>query len=93
MRKNVYKSELNIVSSPNFQISAAIVEATNDCTDSGQGPLCFTRPGSDFKEEWGECITGELTPEEEILSDRIVRAWTNYAIYGCVSYHAISIRF
>ena len=54
----------------------------NECTDAGQGPLCFTLPGSDFKEEWGECISGELTPEEEILSDRIVRAWTNYAIYG-----------
>ena len=64
------------------QISDAIVEAMNECTDAGQVPLCFTLPGSDFKEEWGECISGELTPEEEILSDRIVRAWTNYAIYG-----------
>ena len=59
-----------------------MVEAINECTDNGQGPLCITRPGSDFKEEWGECISGELTPEEEILSDRMVRAWTNYAIYG-----------
>ena len=56
----------------------------NECTDAGQGPLCFTLPGSDFKEEWGECISGELTPEEEILSDRIVRAWTNFAVYGLV---------
>ena len=65
-----------------MKLLAAFVGAINDCIESGQGPLCFTRPGNGFLDEWGECIYGKLTPEEEILSDRIVRAWTNYAIYG-----------
>ena len=62
--------------------SAATIEAVNDCINSGLDALCFAEPDSAFKAEWRDCIFGELTPEEEILSDRIVRAWTNFAIYG-----------
>ena len=65
-------------------ISAAMIGAINECfnTDDPNGRLCFAYPDSKFKQEWGDCIFGELTPEEEILSDRIVRAWTNFAING-----------
>ena len=67
-------------------ISAAMIGAINECfnTDDPNGRLCFAYPDSKFKQEWGDCIFGELTPEEEILSDRIVRAWTNFAIHGFV---------
>lgn len=65
-----------------------MIGAVNECFNTGHpsGRLCFAEPDSDFKREWRDCIFGELTPEEEVLSDRIVRAWTNFAINGYVSY-------
>ncbi len=41
---------------------------------------CISDPDSDFMLEWKQCFTGELTDEEQVWSDRIVRAWTNFAI-------------
>ena len=43
---------------------------------------CVTLPNSEFKKEYGECLNGALTPEEEIYSDRMVKAWTNFARTG-----------
>ena len=45
---------------------------------------CITEPGSKFKEDYGECLTGALTPDEEVYSDRMVKAWTNFAKDGSV---------
>ena len=42
----------------------------------------LTDPEGDFKREFGECITGNLTPEETVWSDRLVRTWTNFARTG-----------
>ena len=43
---------------------------------------CLVDPDGAFKREYGECLFGELTPEEELTSDRMVRAWTNFAYHG-----------
>ena len=79
-----------------ISISAAVIGAINDCFNAGEdeplGRLCFAAPDSKFKQEWGDCLFGELTPEEEILSDRIVRAWTNFAINGYVSHILNKVR-
>ena len=55
-------------------LEVGIVEATN----------CVTDPQGKFKQDYGECIFGSLTEAEAITSDAIVRAWTNFAIYGYV---------
>ena len=62
--------------------TAAMIAALQECQDSGQDALCFAYEDSTFKEEWNDCIWGEMKPEEQILSDRIVKAWTNFATYG-----------
>lgn len=43
---------------------------------------CLLDPEGDFKREWNECIKGELTAEEQVWSNRLVKAWTNFAKYG-----------
>jgi hypothetical protein len=45
-------------------------------------PLCFVDDGSEWKKEWGECIFGSLNEEEELWSHYMVKAWTNFAVYG-----------
>ena len=62
--------------------TAAMIGALQDCQDSGQDALCFAYENSTFKAEWNDCIWGEMKPDEQILSDRIVKAWTNFATYG-----------
>ena len=42
----------------------------------------LTDPEGSFKKEWGQCITGTLTEEELVWSDRLVRTWTNFARTG-----------
>ena len=49
------------------------------CLADPEGPL---RPGGPFMMENDQCVRGSLTHQEQIWSDRIVRAWTNFAIYG-----------
>ena len=49
------------------------------CMSNPKGPL---RPDGPFMMENAQCIRGTLTHQEQIWSDRIVRAWTNFAIYG-----------
>ena len=61
---------------------AAMIGAFQECQDSGQDALCFAYENSTFKAEWNDCIWGEMKPDEQILSDRIVKAWTNFATYG-----------
>ena len=43
---------------------------------------CVTDPNGEFKTNHGECIFGTLTEEEALTSDAMVKAWTNFAIYG-----------
>ena len=43
---------------------------------------CIAQPDNAFMLQYGECLTGELTEEEKVWSDKMVRAWTNFAIYG-----------
>ena len=45
---------------------------------------CIADPDSAFMAEWGECVTGELNEQEQVWSDEVVRAWTNFAAYGSV---------
>ena len=59
-----------------------MIGALQECQDSGQDALCFAYGNSTFKAEWNDCIWGEMKPDEQILSDRIVKAWTNFATYG-----------
>ena len=66
-----------------FFSAAAMLSAFQDCS-----PLdvlaggCITDPDSAFKAEWGDCLFGTLNHEEQIWSDRIVKAWTNFATFG-----------
>ena len=55
-------------------LEVGILEATN----------CVTDPQGKFKQDYGECIFGSLTEAEAKTSDAMVRAWTNFAIYGYV---------
>ena len=43
---------------------------------------CITEEDSMFKKMYGECLWGRLTDDELIYSDRMVKAWTNFALYG-----------
>ena len=45
-------------------------------------PECYANPNSNIMKNYAECLNGSLTEEEEIWSDRIVKAWTNFAIHG-----------
>ena len=72
--KKVIASSMSIIFTDALNSSLALCPITD--------PLCVIHEGSDFKKEWGECITGELTQEEQVWSDRIVKAWTNFAIHG-----------
>lgn len=47
-----------------------------------QATQCITEPNSPFKQNYGECIFGTLTDSESKTSDAMVKAWTNFAIYG-----------
>ncbi len=49
------------------------------CMAQPDGPM---RPDGRFMRENGECVLGYLTEQEQVWSDRIVRAWTNFAIHG-----------
>jgi len=53
-------------------LEVGIVGATN----------CVTDPQGKFKQDYGECIFGTLSEAEAKTSDAMVRAWTNFAIYG-----------
>jgi len=35
-----------------------------------------------FLKDHSECLFGYLTKEEEVLADKMVTAWTNFAIHG-----------
>lgn len=43
---------------------------------------CITDPQGAFKQKYGECIFGTLTEAESRTSEAMVKAWTNFAIYG-----------
>lgn len=43
---------------------------------------CIADPKSDFMQETGDCLNGELTLDEQIWSHRIVQVWTNFAKDG-----------
>ena len=43
---------------------------------------CVTDPDGDFKKNFGDCLFGDLTEAEAQVSDAMVKAWTNFAIYG-----------
>ena len=63
-------------------LEVGIVGATN----------CVTDPQGKFKQDYGECIFGTLSEAEAKTSDAMVRAWTNFAIYGyvlCKFYQAL----
>ena len=59
------------------QNSAALIDGIEGCPQVN--PLCFIE---EFKAEWDDCILGELTPEEEVWSQYMIEAWTNFAIHG-----------
>ncbi len=61
---------------------AAMLNAYNNTDCPTLDPLCFLDEGSDFKNEWRDCLLGELTAEEQVWSDRMTRAWVNFAIHG-----------
>ncbi len=43
---------------------------------------CISDSSNVFMTEYADCLTGELNDVEQVWSDRIVRAWTNFAIHG-----------
>ena len=47
-----------------------------------QAVKCVTDPEGEFKSNYGECIFGTLNEQEARTSDAMVKAWTNFAIYG-----------
>ena len=61
-----------------------MIGALQECIEDGgiANALCFAVEDSAFKQEWNDCIWGEMKPDEQVLSDRIVKAWTNFATYG-----------
>ena len=61
-------------------LEVGIVGATN----------CVTDPQGKFKQDYGECIFGTLSEAEAKTSDAMVRAWTNFAIYGYVVMQILS---
>ena len=42
----------------------------------------MTDHNGEFKAEWGDCIDGHLLPDEQQVSDKFVKAFTNFVIYG-----------
>ncbi len=63
-------------------LSAAYVRCS--LTNPGDAIACVTDPEGNFKQEWAECIDGRLLPDEQVVSDAMVKAWSNFAIYGWV---------
>lgn len=61
-----------------------LVDAALDCRDQDQGLMCFAESNSTYKAEWRDCLFGELTEEEQVWSNNIVKAWTNFAEHGLV---------
>ncbi len=59
--------------------AAKLVETMVDC---GFDVDCVADPTNDLMVEYRECFTAELNPEEQVWSDRILRAWTNFVIHG-----------
>ena len=59
-----------------------IVTFLQDLPVCMQNPECYGRPESNIMTKYADCLDGSLTDEEVIWSDRIVKAWTNFAIYG-----------
>ncbi len=50
--------------------------------DCGFDVDCVADPTNDLMVEYRECFTAELNQEEQVWSDRILRAWTNFVIHG-----------
>ena len=48
----------------------------------GEATNCVNDPQGKFKAEHGECLFGTLTEAETQVSEAMVKAWTNFAIYG-----------
>ncbi len=61
--------------------AAALAQALIDCE---RDINCVLEPEGDFMPEWGQCLLGELTPEEQVWSDKLVKAWTNFIVHGYV---------
>eukprot|EP00095_Tigriopus_kingsejongensis_P005622 maker-scaffold335_size202896-snap-gene-1.19 protein:Tk05622 transcript:maker-scaffold335_size202896-snap-gene-1.19-mRNA-1 annotation:"hypothetical protein DAPPUDRAFT_240263" len=66
------------------EVLNAMAARVEECDLSNIGACIddITNPNGPFKAEWGECITGRLTAEEEVWSNRIVRMWTDFARTG-----------
>ena len=45
-------------------------------------PKCVKDAKSNFRKEWDECFSGQLTKKEKKWSDRITRVWANFIISG-----------
>ena len=59
--------------------------AWEDCVDQVGligAEACVTDPVGTFKTEWSECIDGRLTQEEQVLSEQICSAFTNFTVFG-----------
>ena len=57
-------------------------EALGGCNIILFDTSCITDPDSAFRKEWDECIYSYLTEQEQEWSDKLVKAWTNFAYYG-----------
>ncbi len=62
-----------------LSISGALIARMIECD---LDLTCIAERDSDLMTEYYECFTGSLTAEEEVWSERIIRAWTNFAATG-----------
>jgi hypothetical protein len=67
-----------------FALTGGMVNAVLDCREQNLGLMCFAEPDSAYKAEWSDCLFGDLTDEEQVWSNKIVKAWTNFAVHGLV---------
>lgn len=62
-------------------LAAAYVKCVTE-VGLAEAEKCVTDHDGEFKANWGECVDGHLSDNQLVVSDAMVKAWTNFAISG-----------
>ncbi len=72
--------------------SAALFDTIQECRDNNEGIFCFVDDEAHpFKDQWRDCIFGELTEKEQEWSYYITKAWVNFATHRYVRLSATQL--
>ena len=69
------------------EVFTALAAAYQKCLlqhplDLAAAEACVAAHDSEFKTEWGDCVDGHLTPDEEVISEAMAKTFSNFVVHG-----------